>query len=100
MEPAKSTDLEVEKAATTVDLEKVGECDGYVLDASRAQDRGLKTTEDGKTILIPQPSNSPNDPLNWSKWRKHVILIIMSCTALLPDYGSATGAVLLVPQGM
>jgi hypothetical protein len=82
------------------DLEEVGEREGYVLnDASLAHDRGLKTTPDGKTILIPQPSNSPNDPLNWSSFRKHLILIIISCTALLPDYGSATGAVTLTPQG-
>jgi hypothetical protein len=22
----------------------------------------------GNLVLIPQPSSSPNDPLNWSKW--------------------------------
>lgn len=81
-------------------LEEIGEREGYVLnDASLAHDRGLKTTADGQTILIPQPSDSPNDPLNWTQFRKHLILIVISCTALLPDYGSATGAVTLKPQG-
>lgn len=86
--------------ADEIDLEKVGEREGYVLnDASLAHDRGLKTSPDGQTILIPQPSDSPNDPLNWSSFRKHAILIIISCTAFLPDYGSATGSVTLTPQG-
>lgn len=71
---------------------------GYILDTSLAQNQNLKTTKDGKTVLIPQPSNSPNDPLNWSPFRKHLILIIISLTAFLPDYGSATGAVTLIPQ--
>jgi hypothetical protein len=82
-----------------VDLEAIGEREGYILDTTLAQNQDLKTTADGKTILIPQPSDSPNDPLNWSPFRKHLILIIISCTAFLPDYGSATGAVTLVPQG-
>lgn len=83
-----------------VDLEAIGEREGYVLnDATFAHEEGLKTTADGQTILIPQPSDSPNDPLNWTPFRKHLILIIISCTAFLPDYGSATGAVTLVPQG-
>ena len=51
-----------------------------------------------ETILLPQPSNDPHDPLNWSWTRKHLILIIISMTAFLPDYGSATGAVTLLPQ--
>ncbi|KAL2807769.1 major facilitator superfamily domain-containing protein [Aspergillus granulosus] len=85
-----------------VDLEQLGEREGYVLDTTLAQQHGhgLKTTPDGKTVLIPQPSNSPNDPLNWSNFRKHLILIIVSATAFLPDYGSATGAVTLIPQAV
>lgn len=82
------------------DLEEIGEREGYVLhDVSLATERGLKTTADGQIILIPQPSDSPNDPLNWTPFKKHLVLIIISCTAFLPDYGSATGAVTLVPQG-
>ncbi|EEH21718.2 hypothetical protein PABG_03934 [Paracoccidioides brasiliensis Pb03] len=79
-------------------LEAAVEKDGYVFDASLAGDNGLKTTADGSKILIPQPSASPLDPLNWSWARKHLILIIISMTAFLPDYGSATGAVTLLPQ--
>jgi hypothetical protein len=37
----------------------------------------LKHTKDGKTILAPQPSDSPNDPLNWSIWRKDFVFFIL-----------------------
>ncbi|GES66485.1 putative MFS transporter [Aspergillus terreus] len=102
VEQSPSPRLEVgsdgEKKTPTVDLEQLGEREGYVLDTSVLQDQDLKTTADGKTILIPQPSDSPNDPLNWSPFKKHLILIIISATSFLPDYGSATGAVTLIPQ--
>lgn len=88
-----------EKLAPTVDLEELGEKEGYVLDASLGG-ANLKTTKDGRTILIPQPSEDPNDPLNWSWFKKHLFLIIIGATSFLPDYGSAVGAVTLIPQSM
>ncbi|KAH6720085.1 major facilitator superfamily domain-containing protein [Leptodontidium sp. MPI-SDFR-AT-0119] len=83
-----------------VDLDALGEREGYVLNAElgHADTRHLKTSRDGRTILIPQPSDDPNDPLNWSQTKKNLILLVVSCTAFLPDYGSATGAVTLLPQ--
>jgi hypothetical protein len=36
---------------------------------------GLKKR--GDTILIPQPSDDPNDPLNWSELWKNSILAIL-----------------------
>lgn len=32
-------------------------------------------------ILAPQPSDSPNDPLNWPTWRKDIILLIVGLSA-------------------
>jgi len=32
-------------------------------------------------ILVPQPSDSPNDPLNWSTWKKDGILLIVGLSA-------------------
>ncbi|KAE8448172.1 hypothetical protein EG329_009776 [Mollisiaceae sp. DMI_Dod_QoI] len=32
-------------------------------------------------ILVPQPSDSPNDPLNWSIWKKDGILLIVGLSA-------------------
>ncbi|MCJ1302503.1 hypothetical protein MMC08_005306 [Hypocenomyce scalaris] len=88
-----------EKSTPNVDLEELGEKEGYVLDSSLGG-ANLKTTENGRTILIPQPSEDPNDPLNWSWFRKHLFLIIIGATSFLPDYGSATGAVTLIPQSI
>ncbi|KAK3696756.1 hypothetical protein LTR37_017780 [Vermiconidia calcicola] len=34
-----------------------------------------KRTSDGKFILEPQPEESPNDPLNWSLWRRDLALL-------------------------
>lgn len=50
------------------------------------------------TQLIPQPSDNPQDPLNWSWSKKHIILLVLSATAFLPDYGAATGASTQIPQ--
>ena len=32
-------------------------------------------------ILVPQPSGSPNDPLNWPQWKKESILLIVGLSA-------------------
>ncbi|KAK4450153.1 major facilitator superfamily domain-containing protein [Podospora aff. communis PSN243] len=34
-----------------------------------------KTTADRTIILSPQPSSSPNDPLNWPQWRRDAALL-------------------------
>lgn len=72
---------------------------GYALDAAALGNTGnLKLASDGHTILIPQPSSDPYDPLNWSQHKKHLILFIISACAFLPDYGSVTGNVVLLTQ--
>ncbi|KAL2836398.1 major facilitator superfamily domain-containing protein [Aspergillus pseudoustus] len=52
-----------------------------------------KSAADGFTLLIPQPSDSPDDPLNWDAFTKHTILGVVIACSFLPDYGSVTGAV-------
>ena len=71
---------------------------GYVIDAGDDGGRPLKLAADGHTVLIPQPSNDLNDPINWSTYKKHLFLIIISATAFLPDFTSAVGAITLLPQ--
>lgn len=71
---------------------------GYIADASADGGGNLKTAPDGHTVLIPQPSDDPRDPLNWSPFKKHVMLFIVSFAASLPDFSSAVGAVTLIPQ--
>lgn len=89
--------------ADAIDLEELGERNGYVVDLEllktvTATYQNVKLAQDGHTVLIPQPTDDPDDPLNWSWAKKHAILFVVSATALLPDYGSATGAVTLLPQ--
>ncbi|KAJ5767412.1 MFS transporter [Penicillium nucicola] len=71
---------------------------GQVVDAESVSGGFEKLAKDGHTLLIPQPSADPQDPLNWSSFKKHLILLIISWSALLADHGSATGAVTLIPQ--
>lgn len=71
---------------------------GYVVDSAEIGSTQLKLADDGRTVLIPQPSDDGNDPLNWSSYKKHLFLFIIAATAFLPDYGSAVGAVTLLPQ--
>jgi hypothetical protein len=86
-----------------VNLDRLGEQEGYILDVNDysgdgRHPRDLKLAHDNTTVLIPQPSQDPNDPLNWSQTRKNLCLLIISCCSFLPDYGSATGAVTLIAQ--
>lgn len=74
-----------------------------VLDVHQLPDEtqgDVKIAADGHTILIPQPSSDPNDPLNWSSSKKHIILIILSFNAFIPDFASSMGVVTLLPQSM
>jgi hypothetical protein len=79
-------------------LHEFHETEGYIIDSEGGADGGYKHAKDGHTRLIPQPSDDENDPLNWSWRKKNLILFIVSLTAFLPDYGSATGAVTLMAQ--
>lgn len=56
-----------------------------------------------EATLIPHPTNSPNDPLNWSPWRKYwhafLVLFVVGLTAATSnDAGSASDA--LLPYGI
>lgn len=46
---------------------------------------GLKhaTGKDSHLVLAPQPSNDPNDPLNWSLWKRDLNLAILGFGAIL-----------------
>lgn len=91
-------------AAEVIDLERLGETEGYALDEvvlkqhlGLAPDAVLKKSPKG-IVLIPQPSDNPNDPLNWSAWKKRSILIMLACAAFTSDYSAATGASALLAQ--
>ena len=75
---------------------EIGEIDtltgtSYVYDdASRPTEGGehnshLKYDRTGATpiILVPQPSDDPNDPLNWPLWKRDSILFILSVLSVI-----------------
>lgn len=73
--------------------------DGYILDVNQIHGgKAPKLAADDRTVLIPQPSDDSNDPLNWSQTKKNIVLAVVCACTFLPDYGSVTGAVTLIPQ--
>ena len=65
----------------------------YDNDIGNEDQSHLKHTVDGKTILAPQPSDSPNDPLNWSTLKKDSSYLILLTDCVL----SGTHAAILSP---
>ncbi|CAK5272184.1 unnamed protein product [Mycena citricolor] len=51
----------------------------------------LKLSADGKTVLWPQPTDSPEDPQNWSDGKKSLMLIVVTLAAVVPDFDSGIG---------
>ncbi len=41
------------------------------------------TGKEANIILVPQPSNDPNDPLNWPLWQRDLILVLYCYLSLL-----------------
>ncbi|KIH93673.1 MFS transporter [Sporothrix brasiliensis 5110] len=54
---------------------------------------GLKCDNSGPEpiILVPQPSDDPNDPLNWPLWKRDLITATLSITAI---FATALGPIL------
>lgn len=65
---------------------------------SNASSNGLKTTKDGVTVLIPQPSDDPNDPLNWSWVKKNSVFLTLLPGCFLTDWVITWGSVLFEQQ--
>ncbi|KAM0812130.1 putative Major facilitator superfamily (MFS) profile domain-containing protein [Seiridium cardinale] len=42
------------------------------------------------TLRFPRPSADPADPLNWTPWRKHLMLLVVSLYALISNFTSAS----------
>ncbi|EJD04924.1 MFS general substrate transporter [Fomitiporia mediterranea MF3/22] len=36
-----------------------------------------KGKNEGHIVLVPQPSDDPNDPLNWPTWKKHMVFFVL-----------------------
>ena len=61
-----------------------------------------RATGNDQAILEPQeylqPSEDAHDPLNWTARKKMAILMTVSATAFIADFGSSIGAVTSVVQ--
>lgn len=52
-----------------------------------------------QTVLVPQPSDDQNDPLNWSQLKKNLLLLSISLAAFQSDFQTAVGVPGVVLQG-
>lgn len=102
---SKSPEPESEaKVAPTTIIEVYGKADalkGYIIDPHRYPDNaaGLKKGADG-FVLIPQPLDTDEDPLNWSPRRKWLTVAIIAYIAALADYTGGTAIITVIPQSM
>ncbi|KAH9896672.1 MFS general substrate transporter [Cubamyces lactineus] len=51
----------------------------------------LKLSKDGTKVLWPQPTDDPEDPQNWTDFRKNLQLFIITLAAIVPDFDSGIG---------
>ena len=51
------------------------------VDQSRVVKRG--TGRNAHVVLVPQPSDDPNDPLNWPLWQRDLLLLLVTICVLL-----------------
>ncbi|KAF2093009.1 MFS general substrate transporter [Rhizodiscina lignyota] len=65
---------------------------------SEELDGGNGVYIDGKIVLIPQPSDDPNDPLNWSWLKKHLVFASLLPGCFLTDWVITWGTTLFVAQ--
>lgn len=77
----RETRIDTEKTAAAQVSQNPGECyniydeghgDLQVFTVADATD--VKLARDGKTVLIPQPSDDPDDVLNWTTGKKYRVL--------------------------
>ncbi|KAK5347905.1 hypothetical protein LTR34_006211 [Exophiala xenobiotica] len=73
---------------------------GILLDAGLKNEHQLAVAKDGHTVLLPQPSGNPEDPLRWSYRKKHAILFTLAYGAFVADAVSGSCTSLIVAQGI
>jgi hypothetical protein len=70
-------DNKIEHVPGTAPLSELGRTDLEV--AASGIDRGLlKHDATGQIVLVPQPSDSPNDPYNWPRWKKEMFTVVIA----------------------
>ncbi|RFU25948.1 hypothetical protein B7463_g10390, partial [Scytalidium lignicola] len=85
------TEIERDDGAVQLTIDVNAKGDGSV--------SNFKLAKDGCTILIPQPSDDPADPMNWTSFKKHYILLCVAFGAFAGDFGASVGFPPIVLQG-
>lgn len=52
-----------------------------------------------QTVLVPQPSDDPMDPLNWSSGKKHMTLFIVVLSGFLCELSAGVANPAIFQQG-
>jgi len=94
-----SHSLSTDEPSQTIDAEK-NASEGGTYFVTERSGSNLKTAKDGVTVLIPQPSDDTNDPLNWSWGRKHKVLFSLLLPSLLTDWGMTYGTTMFEAQAI
>jgi len=69
-------DTKLEHVPGTAPLSEIGRVD---LEVATGVDRSLlKHDATGTIVLVPQPSDSPNDPYNWPRWKKEMFTLVIA----------------------
>ena len=82
-------DHKLEHVPGTAPLNELGR---EVYNASGVDSSILKHDPTGQFVLVPQPSDSPNDPYNWPRWKKERFMITyaFACGAVGGKFGFQT----------
>jgi hypothetical protein len=67
-------DTKLEHVPGTAPLNELGRTDLEIVEG--IEPSLLKHDATGQIVLIPQPSDSPNDPYNWSRFTKEMVRYI------------------------
>ena len=65
--------------------------------ASESEELRLTTPQ---TVLVPQPTEDPNDPLNLSETKKNLILLVISLSAFMGDFQAGAAIPCIIPQAV
>ncbi|RDL36610.1 MFS general substrate transporter [Venustampulla echinocandica] len=52
------------------------------LEGATSTSTSAQVKRDNGIILVPQPSDDPNDPLNWPLWKRDLILLLLSIVSI------------------
>ncbi|KAF2447383.1 MFS general substrate transporter [Karstenula rhodostoma CBS 690.94] len=68
-------DNKLEHVPGTAPLSELGRVDAELAGIDRGV---LKHDATGQIVLVPQPSDSPNDPYNWPRWKKEMFTLVIA----------------------